>query len=164
MKLNHLVLVRPQGRFPVAVANMINLANISWDILVTCSNHRSWDLSMEKWLGIQGFIRISQLRTLWRSIALWTISGNPISDACTWGTTSSVIAQDHHLTWVLEHEMIQKLQSSCFVNTEHEAHAELRLLHQSVHRSCARSVVRLKVWGAKYTFRVARFFFIICWK
>jgi len=46
MQLCHLVLVRPLGRFPVGITSRTCLANLSRGILVTCPNHRSWDVSV----------------------------------------------------------------------------------------------------------------------
>ena len=63
MQSLQLVLGRPLIRFPVGVASGACLANISWDILNTWSNQRSWDLSIRKSSSTFMALRISQLRT-----------------------------------------------------------------------------------------------------
>ena len=40
----HLILVRSLGRFPVGATSQTCLAKLYWGTLVSCSNHRSWDL------------------------------------------------------------------------------------------------------------------------
>jgi len=50
------------------------LAKSSWGILVTWSNYRSWDLSIQRRRDLTFKLsRISQLRTLMRSVTLWTL-------------------------------------------------------------------------------------------
>jgi len=52
-------------------------------------------------------LRISPLRTLSRSITPWTLHKDPISAACTWDSTLSVIIEGYRWGW--EHRPIWKL-------------------------------------------------------
>ena len=58
MYVSHLVLFRPVSLLPVGVVSMTWFASLSWSILVTYPNHRSWDQSMRKSRG-------STFRGLW---------------------------------------------------------------------------------------------------
>jgi len=90
----HFVLGRPLGRFPMGLASRTCLANISWDILDTWLNQRSWDLSIRRSGSAFRARRISQLRILSRCVTPWALHDNPISAACIWDNTLSVVTQD----------------------------------------------------------------------
>jgi len=75
---------RPLGRFPVGLARKTCLASISWGILDTWPNQRSWDLSIRRSGSTFRALRFSQLRTLSRSVTPLALHKNPIAAACPW--------------------------------------------------------------------------------
>ena len=91
-----LVLEQALGRFFVGLASRPCLASRLWGILATWPNQRGWDLSIRRngWTFRTQAQRISHLRTLSRSFTPWTLRKSPISAACTWDNSFSVITQD----------------------------------------------------------------------
>ena len=75
MQSLHLVLGRPLGLFPAGLPTSTCLANLSWDFLDTWPRQRiycSWDFSIRRSGSTFRTLRISQLRTLSRSVTPWT--------------------------------------------------------------------------------------------
>jgi len=68
-----LMLGRPLGHFPVGAASRARLASVSWDILVTWPNRRSWDRSIRRSDLAFRALRILQFCTFLRSITAWTL-------------------------------------------------------------------------------------------
>ena len=65
----HLVLGYPTGLLLFALASKACLGGLSWGILLTWSNHLSWDLSIRRTNGLMlRDFRISELRTLLNSV------------------------------------------------------------------------------------------------
>ena len=99
------------GRFLLGVARCICLADHSWDILVTWTNHNGWDLST--WRSVSTFRTslISQLSTV---VNCHTVnsSQNPISAACTRNSVSHYprIRIMLLIVWVRQRKKITTLQ------------------------------------------------------
>ena len=76
------------------------LAKLSCGILVTCTNHLSWDVSVRK-ISESTFkaLRILQLRTLSRNVTPWTLRKKLFSAACTRDSTLSVITRIRDHRW-----------------------------------------------------------------
>ena len=72
------------GLLSMGVASRTCFTKLSWDILDTCLNQHSWDLSIRKSGWTWTAWRISQLCTFSPSVTLRTLHNNPISTACTW--------------------------------------------------------------------------------
>lgn len=53
------------GRFPVAAASRTCLARLYWDILGTCPNHRSWELSVRNSRFSRIHVRFFPLLRVW---------------------------------------------------------------------------------------------------
>ena len=71
MQLVHLVLRRPTGLLPFALAGKTCSRSLSWGILLTWPNHLSQDFSIQRSNGpmLRDF-RMSELRTLLNSVTL----------------------------------------------------------------------------------------------
>jgi len=83
----HLAHGRPLGHFS---ASRTCIADLSWNILITLPSHGNWDLSLRRGCSTFKVLRVSQLRTLSRSITPpWTLRKNPISAAVTWDSTKT---------------------------------------------------------------------------
>ena len=96
----------------MGVASRTCLANVSWDILDTWPNQRSWDLSIRRSGSTFRAFRNSQLRILQPlRVTPRTPCKNPISAACTCDGTLSVITQDSWpYRWGSEQRSIQNWQ------------------------------------------------------
>jgi len=61
------------GRFPVGAVSRTRLSDLYWNILVTWPNHRSWDICIRRSGSTFWALRISQLRSLSRSVTPRTL-------------------------------------------------------------------------------------------
>ena len=98
--------VTPPGLWTTSGEDVVRrtcLTNLSWDILVTRTHKRSWDLSIQKESGSTfRALRISHLHTLSRCAKPLTLRKNPISAAFTWDSTLSACHYPRFTT-VVEH-------------------------------------------------------------
>ena len=79
-----IVLRRPTGLLPFALASKACLGRLSWSILLTWPNHLSWDLLIWRSNGLmRKAFRISELRTLLNSATPSILYKNRILVPCT---------------------------------------------------------------------------------
>ena len=81
----------PQNTFKktLSVATRTCLANLSWHILITYPNHRSWDLSVRRSCSTFQVLRISQLCGLSWGDTPSTLRENLIPATHTWDSTQN---------------------------------------------------------------------------
>ena len=141
------------GLLPVGLVSRTCLGNLYWDIVDKRPNQRSWDFDSERSVPRFRTLRLSQLGTLLRGVTQWTLRKNSISGACTGIVLFCVylllLPNNHNHSYGSEQRHVWKLRALRCLKTpvllpqSTKAHAELRLLYQSVYQSpCWPSVTR----------------------
>ena len=142
MQSRHLVLGRPLGHFPLGLASGNRLTNLYWDIMFTWPKHFSSETphaSLQRSGLTFWALRIPQLRILWRSVTAWTLRKDPTSAASE--IALSVITQDScpcvriGPKTDIKLTALRCLKVSVLWPQSHKAHAQLRLLYQTVYQS-----------------------------